>query len=69
MAAKDEYTLQSERIIQAVRRLCSGCTVAFDSERKPNWIRFRIDDGSNHFEESNPPTFTSAKLQTGLMRG
>ena len=54
MAAKDDYTLQSERIIQAVRRLCPSCTVTFDSEREPNWIRFRIDDGSTMLTKATP---------------
>ncbi len=54
MASKDNYQLQSERVVQAVRRLCPSCTVTFDSERKPNWIRFRIDHGSTMLTKANP---------------
>ncbi len=54
MAAKDDYGLQSERIVQAVRKLCSSCTVTFDSERKPKWIRFRIDNGSTMLTKATP---------------
>jgi hypothetical protein len=54
MAAKDDYGLQSERIVQAVRKLCSRCTVTFASSRAPKWIRFRIDDGSTMLTKANP---------------
>jgi hypothetical protein len=54
MASKDNYGLQSERIVQAVKRLCSRCTVTFDSSRAPKWLRFRIDDGSIMLTKANP---------------
>jgi hypothetical protein len=54
MAAKDDYGLQSERIVQAVRKLCSRCSVMFDSSRAPKWVRFRIDDGSTMLTKVNP---------------
>lgn len=54
MASKDDYGLQSERILQAVKRLCSRCTVTFDSSRAPKWIRFRIDDGSTMLTKATP---------------
>lgn len=43
MAEKDNYDLQSKRIIEAVRELCPTCTITFDEQRKPNWIKFRIE--------------------------
>lgn len=43
MAEKDNFELQSKRIIEAVRELCSTCTVTFDEQRKPNWLKFRIE--------------------------
>jgi len=46
MASKDDYDLQSVRIRRAVQILCPSCTVTFDSERAPKWIKFRIDQGS-----------------------
>ena len=54
MAPKDDYGLQSERIVQAVKKLCSRCTVIFDSSRAPQWIRFRVDDGSIMLTKANP---------------
>jgi len=54
MAPKDDYGLQSERIVQAVKKLCSRCTVTFDSSRAPQWIRFRVDDGSIMLTKANP---------------
>lgn len=46
MAQKDDYGLQSQRVVDAVRTMCSRCTVTFDNSRAPHWIKFRIDDGS-----------------------
>jgi hypothetical protein len=46
MAQKDDYGLQSQRIVHAVQKLCSRCTVTFDNSRVPHWVRFRNDDGS-----------------------
>jgi hypothetical protein len=43
MTQKDNFELQSNRIMEAVRELCSTCTIAFDEQRKPNWIKFRIE--------------------------
>lgn len=37
--------MQSERISQAVRKLCPTCVVEFDESTVPNWIKFRITDG------------------------
>jgi len=54
MASKDDYGLQSERIAQAVKKLCPRCTVTFDSGRAPKWLRFRIDDGSIMLTKANP---------------
>jgi len=54
MAPKDDYGLQSERIVQAVKKLCSRCTVTFDPSRGPQWIRFRIDDASIMLTKANP---------------
>jgi hypothetical protein len=54
MAARDDYGLQSERIIQGIKRLCPHYTVTFDSGRAPEWIRFRIDDGSTMLTKVNP---------------
>jgi hypothetical protein len=54
MAQKDDYGLQSQRITQAVKKACSRCTVEFDSSRAPNWLRFRIDDGSTILTKAHP---------------
>jgi hypothetical protein len=54
MAQKDDYGLQSQRITQAVKKVCSRCTVEFDSSRAPNWLRFRIDDGSTILTKAHP---------------
>jgi hypothetical protein len=54
MAEKDDYGLQSERIVRAVKRFCSRCTVDFDSSRAPHWIKFRIDDGSILLTKAHP---------------
>lgn len=59
MAATDEYGHQSDRIIQAVKRLCPRCAVTFDTSRAPNWIRFRIDDGSTMLTKANPDYLVS----------
>jgi glutamine amidotransferase-like uncharacterized protein len=46
MGQKDDFGLQSQRVVDAVRKMCSQCTVTFDNSRSPHWIKFRIDDGS-----------------------
>jgi hypothetical protein len=43
MAEKDNFKIQSKRIIDAVHELCSTCTITFDEQRKPNWIKMRIE--------------------------
>ena len=54
MAQKDDYKLQSERIVQAVKKVCTNCTVDFDSSREPHWLRFRIDSGSTMLTKAHP---------------
>lgn len=54
MAQKDDYGLQSQRIVQAVKKACSRCTVDFDSSRAPHWLKFRIDDGSTLLTKAHP---------------
>src|SRR5260370_40158687 len=54
MTQKDDYGLQSQRIIQAVRNLCSRCAVTFANSRAPHWIRFRIDEGSVLLTKAHP---------------
>jgi hypothetical protein len=54
MAQKDDYGVQSQRIILAVKKACSRCTVEFDSSRAPHWLRFRIDDGPTMLTKAHP---------------
>jgi len=54
MAQKDDYGLQSQRIVDAVRKMCSRCTVTFDNSRAPHWIKFRIDNGSTLLTKAHP---------------
>jgi hypothetical protein len=41
-AEKDDYRVQRARIERIVKELCSTCTVEYDPDRTPNWIRFRV---------------------------
>jgi len=41
----DNYEVQTERIVQAVKNFCPSCAVTFDSSRAPDWVRFLIKDG------------------------
>jgi hypothetical protein len=50
----DDYGIQSERIRQAVRQLCPGCTVTFDGNKAPHWLPFRIEDGSVTLTKAYP---------------
>jgi uncharacterized radical SAM superfamily Fe-S cluster-containing enzyme len=50
----DNYEVQSERIVQAVKNLCPNCVVIFDSGRAPNWVRFLIKDGSIMLTKAYP---------------
>lgn len=54
MAQKDDYGLQSQRVVDAVRKMCSRCTATFDNNRAPRWIKFRIDDGSVMLTKAHP---------------
>jgi hypothetical protein len=46
--------LSDEQLGDVVMRLCSRCTVTFDSSRAPKWLRFRINDGSITLTKANP---------------
>jgi hypothetical protein len=50
----DDYGVQRERLVQAVKNLCPSCVVTFDSSRAPNWVRFRIEDGSTTLTKAYP---------------
>lgn len=52
--AQDDYGVQCERIIQAVKNLCPTCVVTFDSSREPKWLRFRIEMGSTTLTKAFP---------------
>ena len=54
MAEKDNFNLQSKRIVEAVRELCSHCVVTFDETRKPNWLKFRIESGNTVLTSAYP---------------
>ena len=50
----DNYEVQTERIVQAVKNFCPSCSVTFDSSRAPNWVRFLIKDGSIMLTKAYP---------------
>ena len=50
----DNYEVQTERIVQAVKNFCPSCVVTFDSSRAPNWVRFLIKDGSIMLTKAYP---------------
>jgi hypothetical protein len=45
-AEKDDYRVQRARIEKIVRELCPTCTVEYDPEKVPSWIRFRVVNSS-----------------------
>lgn len=54
MAEKDNFEMQSNRILQAAKKLCSTCAVEFDDNNSLNWIRFRITDGGTTLTSAYP---------------
>jgi hypothetical protein len=50
----DNYEVQAERIVQAVKNFCPSCAVTFDSSRAPNLVRFLIKDGSIMLTKAYP---------------
>ncbi len=43
MTEKDDPGLQRERISRLAGEVFSGCSVVFDEDQPPTWLRFRID--------------------------
>jgi hypothetical protein len=70
MAQKDDFKLQSQRVVDAVRKMCSRCTVTFDPNEAPRRLRFRVEDGSitltkayPHYHVSEVADWTDEQLQ------
>ncbi len=43
MRERDDPALQKKRIQQIADELIPGCSVIFDPDQPPTWLRFRID--------------------------
>ncbi len=43
MSEKDNPGVQKKRVQQIADELIPGCTVVFDPDQPPTWLRFRID--------------------------
>jgi len=66
MAQRDDFGLQSQRIVDAVRKMCLRCTVTLDNSRAPHWIKFRIDDGSTLLTKAHPEFHAYRLFPIGL---
>jgi hypothetical protein len=43
MTEKDNPEVQKKRVQQLADEIIPGCTVVFDLDQPPTWLRFRID--------------------------
>ena len=43
MIGNDDPRSQRERIIRLAAEVFRGCSVVFDEDQPPSWLRFRID--------------------------